>query len=133
MKKLKLELLRTFTLWYIKYLQKRYKAITVKNINHNQSNQVLAELMLIQSKLYYYKRQFSAWGMFHYDCTWSPEDQVYFDKLFPEIDFKEIDIVIWHKPEAVTYYRNEIYLLSKGISADSQTIIKHLKKWKDHN
>ena len=104
-------ILRPFAIMIVKYLQKRYKKITIDN-RHNQNNQVIAKLTLIQSILYYFKQQFSSWGYFHPDCIWSEVDEQRFNKLFPVKDeFEEIDIVVWHNPEAVTYYHNQIYRL----------------------
>ena len=75
----------------VKYLQKRYKSISIKN-RYNQSNQVLSKLKLIQAILYYFKSQFSACGYFHPSCVWSEKDEIYFRKLFPQKeDFEELD------------------------------------------
>lgn len=118
----------------VKYLQKRYKSISIKN-RSNQSNQVLSKLKLIQAILYYFKSEFSAWGYFHPSCVWSVKDEKYFRKLFPQKeDFKELDIVVWYNPEAVTYYHNKIWELSKKqppIYEDE--IKKQLIKWRDWN
>ena len=126
--------LRILSIWLVKYLQRKYKSITVKNIHHNHTNQVLAKLELIQSILYFFKSQFSAWGYFHPDCVWSQEDEIFFRKLFPEKDFEEMDIVVWQNPEAVTYYHNKIYHLTKGKSPIyAKEIEKQLKIWKNWN
>lgn len=118
----------------IKYLQKRYKSISVKN-RYNQTNQVLSKLKLIQSILYYFKEQFQAWGYFHPSCIWSEKDERDFRKLFPQKDdFEELDIVIWHNPEAVTYYHNKIIQLTKQCSPNySHEIKKQLIKWEKWN
>ena len=118
----------------VKYLQKRYKSISVKN-RYNQSNQVLSKLKLIQALLYYFKSQFNAWGYFHPSCGWSEKDEKYFRKLFPnKEDFEELDIVVWHNPEAVTYYHNKIWELSKQRPPIyAKEIKKQLIKWKDWN
>ena len=118
----------------VKYLQKRYKAISVKN-RYNQSNQVLSKLKLIQAILYYFKSQFSALGYFHPSCVWSEKDEEYFRKLFPQKKgFEELDIVVWHNPEAVTYYHNKIFELSKQRPPIYEIEIKkQLIKWKDWN
>ena len=118
----------------VKYLQKRYKSISIKN-RYNQSNQVLSKLKLIQAILYYFKSQFSAWGYFHPSCVWSEKDEIYFRKLFPQKeDFEELDIVVWHNPEAVTYYHNKIWELSKQRPPIYEIEIKkQLIKWKDWN
>ncbi len=121
----------------IRYLQKRYRTISIRN-RRNQTDQVIAKLVLIQSILYYFKNQFSAWGFFHPDCGWSEKDEKYFRKLFPQKEgFEELDIVVWHNPEAVTYYQNTIYRLSNRLHggcsiAHSFEIKKELtnhKKW----
>jgi len=103
--------IRFIAVLIVKYLQKRYKSISLKN-RHNQTNQVLLKLRLIQSILYYFKGQFSAWGYFHPSCVWPEKDEKNFSKLFPKKDFEELDLVVWHNPEAVTYYQNKIYELS---------------------
>lgn len=126
-------LLKWPTVLYVKYLQKRYKTISLKN-RYNQTNQVLATLTLIQAKLYYFKSQFQAWGYFHPDCVWTEKDEKFFNKLFPEKDFEELNIVIWYNPAAVTYYHNKIYELSKGKTPVYEREIKsQLKKWKEWN
>ena len=125
---------KIFCIFLIKFLQKRYKAISIKN-RFNQSDQVINKLILIQSILYYFKRQFHAWGYFHPSCGWSEKDEIKFRKLFPQKDeFEELDIVVSHNPEAVTYYHNKIYNLSKGTSTlYSQEIKKQLIKWDNWN
>ena len=127
-------LLRTISILIIKYLQKRYKSISIKN-RYNQTNQVLNKLILIQSILYYFKSQFSAWGYFHPSCGWSKEDEKYFRNLFPQKeDFEELDIVVSHNPEAVTYYHNKIWVLSKGNPPLYKLEIKkQLIKWENWN
>jgi hypothetical protein len=113
----------------VRYFQRKYKKISLKN-RYNQTNQVLANLMMIQAILYYFKQQFEAWGYFHPCCVWSNADQQYYDKLFPQKDFEELSIVIKHNPEAVTYYTNMIFQLSKHASPHYETAIpKQLKKW----
>ena len=76
----KLNPLRILSIIIIKYLQKRYKSISLQN-RYSQTNQVLNKLILIQSILYYFKKQFRVWGYFHLSCNWSLEDEIYFKKL----------------------------------------------------
>ena len=85
--------------------------------------------------LYFFKTQFNAWGYFHPDCVWSKQDEEYFRKLFPQKDdFEELDIVVWHNPEAVTYYHNEIYRLNQGRATRySEEIKRQLIEWKRWN
>jgi hypothetical protein len=91
-------------------------------------------LKLIQSVLYFFKCQFKAWGYFHPDCTWSEKDEIYFRKLFPQKDFEELDTVVWYNPEAVTYYHNKIWELSKQRPPIYSSSIKNqLIKWKTWN
>lgn len=118
----------------VKYLQKRYKSISINN-RCNQSNQVLSKLKLIQSILYYFKSQFRAWGYFHTSCLWSENDEKHFRKLFPQKeDFEELTIVVWHNPEAVNYYHNKIFELSKqGQPIYEREIKKQLIKWENWN
>ena len=127
-------ILKYISVLIIKYLQKRYKTLSIKN-KYSQSNQVLAKLTLIQSVLYYFKSQFRAWGYFHPNGCWSKTDEKYFNKLFPQKDdFEELGIVVWHNPEAVTYYHNKIYDLNKGRSPNyEREIKKQLIEWKDWN
>ena len=118
----------------IKYLQRKYKSITEKNIHHNHSNQILNKLRLIQNLLHYFKGEFHAWGYFHPDCGWSVEDEEYFRKLFPDKDFEEIDIVVWFNPEAIAYYQNKIFRLTDGNSPNyAKEIRNQLIKWKHWN
>lgn len=128
------EPIKFIAILFVKYLQRRYKTISVKN-KYNQSNKIIDKLILIQSILYYFKRQFSAWGYFHPSCTWSEKDEKYFRKIFPQKDdFEELEIVVWHNPEAVTYYHNMIFVLEKEKSFDySKEIKEQLIKWKDWN
>lgn len=121
-----------FAILLIKYLQKKYKSITLKN-RHNRSNQVLNKLKLIQSILYYLKLEFQCYGYFHPDCCWSDTDEVFFRKLFPEKDFEELDIVIWHNPHAVRYYMNKIYKLTNATCGYEREIKKQLIEWKEWN
>lgn len=106
-----------FAIIHIRIIQYRYKKITTGNY-HNQTNSNLAKLKLLQSKEYYYKRQFDSWGKFHPKFSYSSEGlkkhYEYLKWLFPKKDFKEWDVVIWYKPEAVTYYQNLIYKLQDG-------------------
>ncbi|GIV43877.1 MAG: hypothetical protein KatS3mg035_1000 [Bacteroidia bacterium] len=126
-------LLKWITIFYVKYLQKRYKTISLKN-RYNQTNQVINTLILLQAKLYYFKSQFKPWGYFHPDCSWTEKDEKFFNKLFPEKDFEELPIVIWHNPEAVTYYHNKIFYMSKEKPPIYEIEIKkQLKKWKNWN
>jgi hypothetical protein len=125
-------ILRPFCILIVKFLQRRYKQITIKN-RHNQTNQVLSKLKLIQSILYYFKSQFHAWGYFHPDCGWSEKDEFKFRKLFPTKDFEELDLVVLHNPNAITYYQNRIYDLTNGKSVKSSDIEKQLRKWNDWN
>lgn len=127
-------LLKPFAIMRVKYLQRKYKRLSIKHYNFNQSNRVLAELKLIQHQLYYYKTQFRPWGYFHPSCTSTHIHQEAFDKLFPVKDFDEINIVIHHNPEAVTFYKNEIYSKQSIISEQlTDKIIKQLKAWDDWN
>lgn len=114
----------------IRYLQKRYRSISEKN-KYNQTDQIASKLILIQSILYYFKRQFSSWGFFHPDFHWSEKDEAYFRKLFPQKeDFQEFEFVVWHNPEAVIYYRNTIFRLSGRRPPDHAVEIK--KELTDH-
>lgn len=126
-------ILRVISILIIKHLQKRYKSLSIRH-KHNQSNQIISKLVLIQSILYYFKSQFSAWGYFHPSCLWSNKDEKYFRKLFPQKDFEELNLVIWHNPHAVTYYHNKIWKLSNQTPPlYEREIKKQLIKWKNWN
>ena len=101
-----------FAILHVKWIQYRYKQITENNIHFNHTNQVLSKLSLLQSKIYYYKSEFHAWGFYHPSCVWTYKDEIFHNWLFPLIDFEEIEIVVWNNPEAVTYYHNKIYQLT---------------------
>jgi hypothetical protein len=93
------------------------------------------KLILLQTKEYYYHEQFDAWGKFHPEFSFSHEQMIshikFMNWLFPEKDFKEWDIVIWHNPQAVTYYHNKIFDLQKSKSTLYEIEIpKQIKKWK---
>ena len=126
-------LLKLIAILVIKCLQHKYKRVTISN-RYNQSNQVLSKLKLIQAILYYFKGQFSAWGYFHTSCSWSEKDELKFRKLFPQKDFEELEIVVWYNPEAVTYYHNVIWDLSKQRPPRYANRIKRqLIEWKCWN
>jgi hypothetical protein len=114
---------------HVRFLQYQYKTITKKNIKHSHSNQVLSRLKLINDRLYYFKSQFGAWGWYHYSCVWSKNDKKFFEWLFPEIKFEEIDIVVWYKHEALNFYLNQINYDSDTLHKE---IIKKLKEWYSH-
>lgn len=115
-----------FAIIHIRILQYRYKTITKKHIHWGQSNQVLSKLKLIQDKLYYYKSQFHAWGYYHYDCVWTEDDAKFFNILFPEKDFEEIDLVVWYNHDALNFYLNQINYDQETLH---ENIIKKLKEW----
>lgn len=124
---------RPLAICLVKFLQWRYKSITINSVG-NRSNQVLSKLKLLQAILYYFKSQFSAWGWFHPSCVWSIKDEKRFRKLFPTKDFEEVDIVVWHNPEAVTYYHNKIWALSKQRPPIYEKEIRgQLIKWNNWN
>lgn len=129
-------LLIPFVIIHIKIIQYRYKQITVKNYG-NRNTPLTALLKLLQAKEYYYKTQFSAWGKYHPEFTFSPNQLIRHKKfmnwLFPEKDFKEWDHVIEYNPEAVTYYHNKIYTLNKGKTTIYHKEIRNqLKTWRDN-
>ena len=129
------KLLIPFAIIHVRIIQFRYKRITTRN-EGNHTNQNISELQLLQSKEYYYKRSFSTWGRFHPSFHFSHKGMIrhikFMNWLFPEKDFKEWDIVIWHNPEAVTYYHNRIFNLLHGVSPIyEKEILKQIKEWKD--
>lgn len=120
-----------FAIIHVRIIQYRYKKITTGNY-YNRTNRNLAILELLQAKEYYYKQQFSPWGKFHPSCSFSLKDMKFLNWLFPEKNFKEWDIIIWHNPEAVTYYHNKIFKLQGGKSCLYEIEIpKQLKKWRE--
>lgn len=124
--------LKILAIILVKILQKIYKNRSTKRVM--QTSVHLSNLILIQSLLFYFKSQFSAWGFFHPSCIWSNKDEVFFDKLFPKKDFEELDIVVEHNPEAVTYYHNKIFVLSNEKPLNYKKEIKQeLVKWKKWN
>jgi len=132
MKLYKLE--KPFAILRIRYIQYRYKNITTKNYT-NQSSPNLSKLLLLQMKEHYYKRQFDSWGKYHpdfaYDETGLSNHRKFMNWLFPEKDFKEWDILIWHNPDAVCYYQNKIFDLMKGRQPLYEVEIpEQLKAWK---
>ena len=125
--------LKVFCILLVRILQKKYKSVTIKNRN-NHTNRNINKLILIQSVLYYFKGEFRAWGYFHPDCIWTDKDERFFRWLFPDRNFEEWDLVVWYKPEAVTYYHNKIFTLTKGKTPlYHQEIKKQLVKWGDWN
>lgn len=71
--------LRIIAIMLIRYLQKRYKAISL-NSKFNLTTQKMAKLKLIQAILYFFKTQFYAWGYFHPSCIWSAKDETFYRK-----------------------------------------------------
>lgn len=123
-----------FAILRIRWIQNRYKYITLNSAGRH-SNQVLADLRLLQAREGYYKDSFESWGKYHPDFSYSQGEYAkhlqFMDWLFPEKDFEEIDIVIWYKPEAIAYYHNRIYKLNgdRG-TLHHYEILKQIKKWK---
>lgn len=105
-------LIRPLAIMYVKYLQYQYKKITEANY-HNQTNRVLAHLKLINAKIYYMHTQLSPWGYFHPSSTISEEQRLALSKLFKVPMFRELETVVWYKPEAVTYYHNKIWNINR--------------------
>lgn len=131
------KLLIPFAIIHIRWIQWRYKYITV-NYPNRQTESNLHALRLLQAIEYYYKRQFSAWGKFHPSFSFTHKAMQrhikFLNWLFPEKYFKEWDLVIWHNPEAVTYYHNKIYDLQKGVSTHYEIEIpRQIKKWKEES
>ena len=132
MKLYKLEI--PFAILRIRYIQYRYKKITTKNYM-NQSSSNLSKLLLLQMKEHYYNRQFESWGKYHPDFSYNEtslsDHRKFMNWLFPEKDFKEWDILIWHNPEAVTYYQNKIFNLMNGKQPLYEVEIPNqIKAWK---
>ena len=127
-------LIKPFAILLVKYLQWKYKRISINN-RYRQSNRVLAKLILIQSILYYFKSQFNPWGYFHPSCVTNDREIAKYDKLFPQKeDFEELDIVVWHNPEAVIYYQHKIWKLAKGKHYSfHKEIKKQLIQWEMWN
>ena len=119
----------------VRYLQWRYKRLTIRNKGWDHNSQVINKLKLIQHILYYFKGQYNAWGYFHPDCIWTKRDDIFFKWLFPQKKgFKEIDTVVNHNPEAITYYHNKIFMLmDKKPPKYAEEIEKQLIKWKNWN
>jgi hypothetical protein len=118
----------------IRYLQRKYKKLSEKAIRKSATSITIEKLILIQYILYFFKRQFSAWGYFHPSCLWTKEDEAYFRKLFPKKDFEEPAIVVYYNPQAITYYHNKIFRLSKGRPPIYEHEIKRqLIEWNDWN
>lgn len=117
----------------VRYIQWRYRNISIKN-RYNQTNQILDKLRLLQAILHFFKGQFHAWGYFHPSCVWSKKDEKFYRWLFPQKNFEELEIIVWHNPEAVTYYHNKIYRLQKHAQPNHRWEIKdQLIKWNKWN
>lgn len=126
------QILRFFAILIVRYLQKRYKSLSLSK--YDRSSQFYSKLRLIQAILYYFKKQFHAWGYFHPSCVWTDKDEKFFRSLFPQKDFEEIEAIVWHNPEAVTYYHNKIWELTKQRPpAYGKEIKKQLIEWENWN
>ena len=124
-----------FAIIHIRIIQYRYKKITTSKFgSHSSSN--IAKLILLQAKEEYYNDQFSPWGKFCPKFSFSHKQMVRHIKfnnwLFPAKDFKEWELVVWHKSEAVTYYHNKIYQLQGCFCRYDKEILEQLKEWKDN-
>lgn len=122
-----------FVILHLRYIQWKYKYITINN-NGNQTSSNLARLGILQAWEEYYKKQFDSWGKYHYRFSYEDKtNKIHKDNmkwLFPEKNFKEWDIIIWHCYEAVTYYHNKIYRLNNDVSTHYSTDIKkQIKEW----
>lgn len=128
------KLLIPFAILRIRLIQYRYKKITINN-PHGHTNRNISVLILLQAKERYYNEQFSAWGKYHPEFSFSGGQMrrhiKFMNWLFPEKDFKEWEIVVWRKSEAITYYQNLIYKLSKGVTPIYEIdILRQIKKRK---
>lgn len=125
------KILRNFAILHIRWIQYRYKKIT---LSRQGTNQNIAILKLLQAKEYYYKQQFRPWGKFTPQCSFSDQEyknhRAFMSWLFPQKDFEQWEILVMHHPESITYYQNKIFDLTKGYTPDfSKEILKQLKKW----
>lgn len=126
-------LLRYFAILHVRWIQYRYKKITL-SAQCQHTNQNIAVLQLLQAKEYYYKQQFSPWGKYTPRYAFSDAEhkkhKAFMKWLFPDKDFEEWDILVEHHPEAITYYQNKIFGLSKGVTPRHYyDIIHQLKQW----
>ena len=118
-----------FAILYVIYLRYNYKRLTIK-WQYNQSNQHLAVLRLLQAKIHYFHSQFSPWGYYHPSCVYTNKHERFIDWLFPQRDYKELELLVWSNPKAVTWYHNYIYNSNKKVSIHyASSIEKQLKKW----
>lgn len=125
-------IIRPLAILIVRFLQYRYKHLSTSE--RYWAGRPISRLQLLQAVLYFFKQQFNAWGYFHPDCSWSEKDERQFRKLFPEKDFDEVEVVVWHNPEAVTYYHNRIFNLMKGRGINYEREIgQQLRKWKKWN
>lgn len=127
-------LILPFLILNIRIIQYKYKKRTINNYTA-QSSSNTAILTLLQAKEEYYFKQLSAWGKYHPKFSFTHEQYTkhinFLNWLFPLKDFKEFDIVVWHKYDAVTYYHNKIYRLQEGKSCNYELeIINQIKEWK---
>ena len=88
-----------------------------------------------RAKEYYYRSQFDSWGKYHFKFSYSRDEYIrhlrFLNWLFPEKDFKQWDVVVWHNPEAVTYYHNLIFELAHGkVPHWRLEILNQIKKWR---
>jgi len=124
-------ILMPFAILYVIYLRGRFKRLNIK-WEYSQSNQHLAILKLLQAKIFYFYTQFNPWGYYHPSCTYGDRYVGFIKWLFPPKDYRVIELVNWHNPEAVTYYHNMIYKkYGAGVDYDEE-ITKQLKKWGDN-
>lgn len=93
---------------HLKWIQREYKRLSLKSAR-NQTNMVLARLILLQAKEEYYRSCFDCWGIFHPSCVSTPRHQRIMSSMFPTKDYAELCGVKWRSEDALIYYRNLLY------------------------
>lgn len=123
------QLLLRPTIWFVKFLRKRYSTLTERYL-FKQSNSHLNQLIFLQSLIYYFKVEFKCWGFFHPNCVRSEHQRKYVKYLFP-LAKKDLGLVLIHHPDAVTYYHNKMYDAGdrRWPNEIANEISKQLIKW----
>jgi hypothetical protein len=124
---IKKNLIKPIAILIVRYVQYRYKKISLLK-SYNSSN--INKLILLQAIEEYFKKEFQAWGFFHRSCVVNSSYHNYIKRIFPDKNFEENDIVICHKYDAITFYKNMIYNLNGGAAINYKSaILNQLKKW----
>ena len=131
---LPLLLMIPFLVFKIRFIQRKYKRLTIK-AKRGLTSSYDSHLILLQSKEFYYKTNFTSWGRFCPKFGYDPKEWkfsiVFTNWLFPLKEYDEASHVVAYSQEAITWYHNELFYAKRPFDFDfhTQAIKKQLKTW----